>query len=68
MISRLLVSFSKVLVDHMGQSYDQSFDIQGIPVSFRDVLDAMLSRSILENSKPTVWPNRGTCMVVELAY
>ena len=58
MIRRLLVSFSKVLVDHMGPSYDQSFDIQGITVSFRDVLDAMLSGSILENSKPTVWPNR----------
>jgi hypothetical protein len=59
MIRRLLVSFSKVLVDHMGPSYDQSFDIKGITVSFRDVLDAMLSGSILENSKPTVWPNRG---------
>jgi hypothetical protein len=59
MIRRLLVRFSKVLVDHMGPSYDQSFDIQGITVSFRDVLDAMLSGSILENSKPTVWPNRG---------
>ena len=59
MIGRLLVSLSKVMVDHLGPSYSQSVDMQGIPVSVRDVLDAMVCGSILENDQPTVWPMQG---------